>query len=105
MNGNSQQIIVESGHPQTHSSSAVAVHHREFPEIRGEGFSALEAAGHLLQRLEIALDGTPNHWHRDGLRQAIADIQDFLDRGAPASADLRPSAPVGDGQGKPLEPT
>ena len=54
MNGDAHQIIVEGGDLQCPPSPAVLVHHRDFPEIRAEGLSAFEAAGHLLQRLSSA---------------------------------------------------
>ena len=79
MSGDSHRIIIEAGDPRCHAADAVSVHHRDFPEIRAGGPSALEAAGHLLQRFGTALHGAPNHWHRGELERAIADIQDFLD--------------------------
>ncbi len=105
MNGDPHQIIVEAGDALPHACSAVLVHHRDFPEIHAEGLSALEAAGHLLRRLGIALDGTPNHWHRDDLRRAIADLQDFLDRGGQPGSYRCSSAPGGEGTSKPSEPS
>ena len=81
MTGDSHQVIVTQGDPQCPPSSALLAHHRVFPEIRAEGSTALDAAGQLLRRLGSVLDGTPNHWHRGDLQQALADVEAFLAQG------------------------
>jgi hypothetical protein len=62
------------------SSSAVSVHHRDFPEIRAEGGSRKEAANHLVNQLSRALDSALTDWRRDRVNEAIADVQAFVDQ-------------------------
>ena len=62
------------------SSTAVIVHHRDFPEIRAEGGSPKEAASHLVNKLTCALDSALTDWRRETIDQAIADVQAFVDQ-------------------------
>jgi uncharacterized protein (TIGR03067 family) len=60
--------------------SATRVHHRDFPELHGEGQTPYEAGLNLLHHL-ISEQGTiADGWRRAGLEQVIADIRSFLDR-------------------------
>ena len=56
------------------------VHHRDLPELHGEGETPYEAALNLLRHL-IGEEGTiADGWHREGLEHVIADVRAFLDR-------------------------
>jgi len=70
------RVIVATG-LTAHSTS---VHHRDFPEIRGEGESPSVAATNLLNQLTRALDSALTTWRRDTLGQAIADVEAFASR-------------------------
>ncbi len=54
------------------------VHHRDFPEIRAEGSSPEDAAGHLANHLARALDSALTDWRRETLNKAVADVQAFV---------------------------
>jgi hypothetical protein len=61
------------------SSSSACVHHRDFPEIRAEGGSPEEAAGHLVNKLSCALDSALTDWRRESVDKAIADVRAFME--------------------------
>ncbi len=61
------------------SSSAVRVHHRDFPEIRAVGGTPREAASHLANMLARALDTALTDWRRESLNRAAADVQNFVE--------------------------
>jgi hypothetical protein len=71
----SRVIVTISG-----STSTACVHHRDFPEIRGEGSSPKEAASHLLHQLTRALDSALTDWRRDRVNEAITDVKAFVDQ-------------------------
>jgi len=60
------------------TAGADRVHHRDFPEIRADGGNPVEAATHLVNQLERALDSALTDWRRDSINQAIADVRAFL---------------------------
>lgn len=65
--------------------SALAFHgaeayHREFPEVRGEGDSAEDAAARLADVLARTLDSAPSRWMREHLERAIEDVRAFVNR-------------------------
>jgi len=62
------------------TSSATRIHHRDFPEIRSDGESAEDAAGHLVNQLVRALDTALTSWRRESIQQAIADVRAFADQ-------------------------
>jgi hypothetical protein len=68
-------IVAPDGH-----SSAVTIHHRDFPEIRAIGVTPAEAAVHLVNKLARALDSALTDWRREGLSHAMADVKAFVDR-------------------------
>jgi hypothetical protein len=80
MSSNPDQVIVT---PAGHSILAVhmaAVHHREFPELQGEGDSPQEAAGRLADLLARTLDSAPSEWRRETIERAIEDVRAFAIR-------------------------
>ena len=50
------------------------IHHRHYPEVRGEGRSLADAAAHLRNQLAIALDLAHGH-EREALERALADVR------------------------------
>jgi len=62
------------------TSSALRIHHRDFPEIRAVGGSPQEAASHLANMLARALDSALTDWRRESLNHALADVKAFVDQ-------------------------
>jgi hypothetical protein len=62
----------------TPGSTSTQIHHRDFPEIRGEGVSVNEAADQLANSLTRALDTALTDWRREAINQAIADVNAFI---------------------------
>jgi hypothetical protein len=91
MMSNPNQVIVTPDDRPLHSVHGVSVHHRDFPELRGEGGSQAEAAARLAERLSCALDNVTNGWHKEMLERAIEDARAFAlrDCAGPASARSR----------------
>jgi hypothetical protein len=81
----SEVIVIAESHSflPVHGSS---VHHREFPEVRGEGSSPEDAAEHLAQQLSRTLDSAPSDWRREILNRAIDDVRAFAKREHASSA-------------------
>lgn len=70
------RIVVSAGMtPQT-----TQVSHRDFPEIRSEGDTPMDAAKHLVSQLTRALDSALTTWRRETLEHAIADVKAFTDQ-------------------------
>ncbi len=78
--GIEQVVVTPAGHA-IHTVPSTAVHHRNFPEVNGEGDSAEHAALHLAERLARTLDSAPSDWRREQIRHAIEDVQAFASRG------------------------
>jgi hypothetical protein len=57
----------------------VQVYHRDFAAMRGEGRSAEEAAGYLVNRLGAAIGDAVDPSIREAVRSALADAREFLD--------------------------
>ncbi|WP_422931291.1 hypothetical protein [Singulisphaera sp. PoT] len=72
------KVIVSTGA----TANTTSVHHREFPEIRAEGESPVDAANHLANHLTRALDSALTQWRRETIEAAIADVQAFVAQGA-----------------------
>jgi len=63
-----------------HTTHAIYVCHRALPELRGEGKTAEEAARRLAERLSVSLDHAPSEWRRQGIQEAIEDVQAFAEQ-------------------------
>jgi hypothetical protein len=61
------------------TAHAAQASHRDFPEARADGESPAVAARNLLGQLARALDSAATEPDRAPLRQAIADVQGFID--------------------------
>jgi hypothetical protein len=80
MTCNPSQVVITTEDlkwPAVHASFA---HHRDFPEVRGEGESPADAAARLVDQLSAALDNAPSDWRRQGIRRAIEDVQAFVEQ-------------------------
>jgi hypothetical protein len=86
-----QVIITTEDHP--HSVHGLSVHHRDFPEVRGEGGSPEDAAARLIELLSRALDSAPSDWRREHIERAIEDVRAFAKRGRSKSAGGRSAIP------------
>jgi hypothetical protein len=76
---NPSQVIVSSGEPAKIAIHSLCAHHREFPEVRGEGHTPEAAARRLAELLCTNLDNAPSDWRRDILQHAIDDVLAFAD--------------------------
>ena len=76
---NPRQVIVGTENC-CHPVQSLCAHHRDFPEIRGEGETDLGAAEKLTERLTLALDGAGSDWHRAQIEYAIEDVKAFVER-------------------------
>ncbi|MEO6809763.1 MAG: hypothetical protein ABI353_11685 [Isosphaeraceae bacterium] len=57
------------------------VHHRDLPEIRGEGSSDAAAASNLILQLTLALDYVSDQRRREIMQYAIADVAAYIEQG------------------------
>jgi hypothetical protein len=73
-----QVVIRTEEHPflTVHGST---VHHREIPEIRGEGQSPEDAVARLAEMLARSLDNAPSGWRREIIERAIADVRAYAE--------------------------
>ncbi len=72
------------------TADSVLVYHNDFPDLRADGYSLEDAAANLVQDLTRVINDTEDDAHRADLRQAIADVQAFIERPRPAEVG-RPS--------------
>ena len=80
MTSNPSQIIMTA---ETHEHTvlhSLAAHHRDFPEVRAEGGSPVDAALRLADLLSRTLDSAPSDWRRQTIEQAIEDVRAFAER-------------------------
>src|ERR1700756_5010143 len=56
------------------------IHHRRYPEVRGEGRSLAAATAHLLRQLATAVDLAHGREVYEAIVQAIADVRAFRSR-------------------------
>ena len=85
MTSNPSEVIVIAENCCFDSVHGSSVHHRDFPEVRGEGSSPADAAEHLAQQLARTLDSAPSDWRREILNRAIDDLRAFTKREPAAS--------------------
>ena len=74
---NASQIVITTEEWAFNSIHLLCVHHRGFPEVRGEGSSTEDAAVRLLEHLSRTLDNAPSDWRRETLTLAIEDVRAF----------------------------
>lgn len=58
----------------------VQVTHRDFPDLWAEGDSIEDAAANLVQSLTREINEVGDDSRRDSLRQAVAEVQAFIER-------------------------
>ncbi len=83
MTPNASQIVVTTEEYACNSLHVLCVHHRGFPEVRGEGNSTEDAAARLLEHLSRTLDNAPSDWRRETLTLAIEDVRAFAAHDCP----------------------
>lgn len=74
-----QVVLTPAGHSVLAIHTSV-VHHRDFPEVRGEGDTLAGAAARLAELLSRTLDSAPSDWRREKIEQAIEDVRAFARR-------------------------
>ena len=74
------QVVVTPARHSILPVHALAVHHRDFPEVQGEDHSPEAAAARLAELLARTLDSAPSDWRRETLEQAIQDVRAFAGR-------------------------
>jgi hypothetical protein len=89
-------IVKANGFPACPSVHAVLAHHRDFPEILGEGETPERAASSLLNHLTAAIDSVGGDRHREVVLRAILDVRTYL-------AGLAGSVTSARGTARPLE--
>ncbi len=52
----------------------IRVHHRDWPELHGEGETPREAAMDLLRHLFTQSDCVVSNWHRQNLEQVMREV-------------------------------
>ena len=78
MLANPSQVIVTMEVYPVLAVHASSVHHRDFPEVRGEGCSPKAAAARLTELLSLTLDNAPSEWRRETIQRAIEDVRAFV---------------------------
>lgn len=81
MLSNPHQVVMTPASEPHLATPASTVHHRDYPEVRGEGNSPEDAAAHLADLLARTLDSAPSDWRRESLERAIEDVRAFARRG------------------------
>ena len=84
MNADASKVVVVASHCDACGTNNVQVYHERFPELRIMGASSEEAAQRLTAKLEMSLAAVWDPLHSDPVRQAIADVQAFVNREGPA---------------------
>ena len=70
----SKVIATAGATPET-----VEILHRDFPDLRVDGDSLEDAAANLVQALTLMLNDTEDDQERDALRQAIGEVQAYIE--------------------------
>ena len=78
MNADPTRIVMTETRCRNCGIPIVQVYHRDFAVMRGEGRSAEEAAGYLVNRLGSAI-GDAVDPHPEAVRSSLADAREFLD--------------------------
>lgn len=73
-----QVVVTAAGHSVLASHGSEA-HHRDFPEVRGEGASPEDAVMRLVNLLSQSLDCAPSAWRRETLERAVEEVRAFAD--------------------------
>lgn len=81
MDSRISQLVVTAEEHESPSVHASYVHHREFPEIRGEGESPRIAATRLAEHLVLSLEHAPSAWRRECILRAIEDVRAYIATG------------------------
>jgi hypothetical protein len=77
-------IIVNGKFSECAGVHEIRVHHRDWPELYGEGGTTQEAIKDLLRDLLSESGCVTSNWHRENLERVTAEVQDFLKSASPA---------------------
>ena len=80
MSHDPDQVVVTSAGDSILALHTSAVHHRDYPEARGEGRTREDAAARLAALLVEMRDCASSEWRRETLQRAIEDVRAFADR-------------------------
>ncbi len=80
MMSNADHVVIMTQEHPCLCRQRETLHHRDFPEVQGEGDSLEDAAVQLAGLLERTLDSAPSDWRREGLERAIEDVRAFANR-------------------------
>jgi len=80
MTSNPCQVIILPGEYTHASVRGLCAHHRDFPEVHGEGSSPRDAAMRLAELLSLSLDNAPSDYRREIIQQAIEDVRAFAEQ-------------------------
>lgn len=64
------------------SPDTIRIQHNDFPGLATDGDSLEDAAANLVQALTSAIGETEDGPHRESLRQAVAEVQAFIENPA-----------------------
>ena len=78
MNADPTRIVMTETRCRNCGIPIVQVYHRDFAVMRGEGRSAEEAAGYLVNRLGSAIGDAVDPSLHEAVRSALADAREFL---------------------------
>jgi hypothetical protein len=76
------------------------VHHREFPEIRGEGETTTQCVLRLSHQLDRAREHARESWQKEAVEQAIQDVKAYQSSLSAESAGATASAVTDDIRGQ-----
>ena len=93
MNNNASKVTVAGLVCDACGTDNVEVFHPNFPEMRVVGNSPKEAAEDLAVKLRASLDTVSEPFHRQPVREAIADVDAFLSRVEAPHAEPNPDHP------------
>jgi hypothetical protein len=76
MSGDPEKVVVATCPPP----QAYTAHHGDIPELQSDGESPLAAATNLAQDLTREIDGTADKLHREPAKQALTDVQAYIEK-------------------------
>ena len=80
MSRDPEQVVVTAAVDSILAIHAFDVHHRDYPEVRGEGYTPEDAAARLAALMALMLDCASSEWRRESIWRAIEDVRAFADR-------------------------
>lgn len=78
MSADESRLVHTSGQDPSNPLPCQQVHHSQFPEVRGQGGTIVEAAEHLLNLLLRAQSSVGSAWRRSHIDRVLDDVREFL---------------------------